>query len=552
MATKTIRTLKDTSNAAVLNTIRENASLEYQRRIPEATKANQKRLAKAILEYGPARNEFVSALVNQIGLIYAHNISWTNVLAPFKRGKLEMGDTIEEIQVGLLQAHEYETDREHLERDIWGQELPDIQSNFHKINRTNWYKVSINDALLKRAFLEPSGLSNFAQQLMAAPETSDEWDEFLLTCNQFAEYEASGGFFKVNVPDVADLESSPEMARAALRKMRAMADTLGFPSTRYNAAKMPTFAREEDLVIFCSPEFKAAVDVEALAAAFNIESAIAKGRIIVLPQDKFGIDGAQAIMTTKDFFIIADTLLETRSTPNPVGLYENHFLHHWQIISSSRFVPAVLFTTGPGDELVTVQSDVTGISAIVTYNDEAELVTDVARGSLYSLEAEAITNPAGGDNDAVRWDVSGHTSSGTYITQNGVLHVGALEGSNSITVTATATYLDPSDLMKDGESAFVNLNVVGAALRWANTQNGPTVTGITVKGVPVAGFAPNVYTYNAVPTAGGTVTAKDIKAVGPEAGDVKILVSNNGTTATVYSPSSPGDPTYAVNVVAAP
>src|SRR5205085_2463831 len=148
---------------------------------------------------------------------------------------------------------------------LFSRETPEVQANFHTINRQDFYKVTINESLLNRAFLDPTGLSGFINQLMEAPSNSDQLDEFLLTCSLFREYESNGGFYHVNVPDVRNLDSSGDDARLALRKMRAMADNLKFLSTKYNAAHMPIFARPEQLVIFASPEFNAAVDVDALA-----------------------------------------------------------------------------------------------------------------------------------------------------------------------------------------------------------------------------------------------------------------------------------------------
>src|SRR6478752_5070501 len=96
--------LKPTSNEITLDRIRKKASPDYQARIPEATKAGVQATMKALMNYRPARNEFIDSLVNRIGLVYAQNVSWANPLSEFKRGMLEFGDTIEEIQMGLIKA----------------------------------------------------------------------------------------------------------------------------------------------------------------------------------------------------------------------------------------------------------------------------------------------------------------------------------------------------------------------------------------------------------------------------------------------------------------
>ncbi|WP_218937956.1 hypothetical protein, partial [Bacillus cereus] len=111
----------------------------------------------------------------------------------------------------------------------------------------------------------------------------------------------------------------------------------------------------EDLILIVTPEVKANIDVEALAAAFNLSPVDMYARVIPVPTEQMGIDNAQAILTTKDFFVIADNLLENTSQPNPVSLGTNYFLHHWEVISASLFVPAVMFWTGADDQSIRVR-----------------------------------------------------------------------------------------------------------------------------------------------------------------------------------------------------
>jgi len=459
-----ITPLKDDSNKAILSAIRRDASTDYQRRIPDPTKAGVQASLKALANHRPSYNEFLDALVNRIGSVIARNTSWTNPLAEFKRGMLQYGDTIEEIQSGLLQAHVYDPDREYLENAIFGTERPDVEANFHRVNRQDYYKITINEPLLQRAFLDDSGLSSFVAQLLEAPSTSDQWDEFLLTTQLFREYESNGGFYHVNVPDVARIESSEADAKTALRKLRAMADTLKFVSTKYNAAHMPTFANPDELCIFVTPEFNAAIDVEALAGAFNVSKAEMYGRIIPIPTEHFGIDGCQAIMTVRDFFVIADQRLENTSQYNPVALHNNYFLHHWQVVSASRFVPAVMFHTGADDEVIEVSKPVTSVDDVVINDVNGTATTTVLRGNIYQAVSKANTTPEGGE-DAVRWSVEGATSPHTHITNTGVLHVGGDEGATNIKVRVTSTWLNPENLREDGVTKVTgNLSVSGDAV----------------------------------------------------------------------------------------
>lgn len=545
-----VRPLKQFSNETLLDAIRSTQNDEYQARIPAATKAGIQGTLRSLEEYRPQWNQFQDALINQIGLVIAHNKSWTNPLAPFKKGLLTGGDTIEEYMVGLVKAKNYDSDREALEKDIFGSEKVDVQTNFHRINRQDFYKITVNQALLKRAFLQDGGLQTFVTKLMQAPATSDQWDEFLITTNLFREYEAAGGFFKIQVPDVKGKTSDSTAAKDALRAIRETSDNLAFLSEKYNAAHMPTAADPDELVLFATPEFKSGVDVNALAAAFNVDYVSAKERIIPIPEGQFGIEGSQAILTTKDFFIIGDTLFETTSAANPVGLHTNYFLHHHQIVSASRFVPAVLFTTHAGDVITIISTPVVSVASIVVEDAVGATPTSFVRGDVYQFDATVTTNPADGVNTAVRWSVAGNTSNRTWISPSGVLHVAGDEGASNLTVTATSTWLDPSGLMKDGKADQLTLAVTGDAL--TSWPVDVAVTGISIDGVAVAGFAPGTYAYSVAVPGGTTPTdGSGVEVYGPPMGDVDITVSADGKTVTVSSPASPGDPVYTVTVTAA-
>lgn len=439
----------NTTNEALMDVVRGMSSVDYQRRIPSASAAGIKDTVANLLDPSNRRwfNEFVDVLVNRIGLEIVRGTSWNNPLGEFKRGLLTFGSTIEEIQVGLLKAHNWDPDRDYGEKALFGRELPEVQANFHTVNRQDFYKVTVNEQMLKRAFLEQGGLSAFITQLMEAPSSSDQWDEFLLTVSLFREYEANGGFRKVKVPDLTLDTVTEADAKKAMRTMRATAGNLKYLSTQYNAAGMPVYARGDDLLLFTTPEFNASMDVDALAAAFNMERAQVFGRIIEVPQEHFGIEGAQAILTTREFFVIGDTLFENTSQYNPVSLSTNHFLHHHQIISASRFVPAVLFTSKEAEVIKLVTPKPVSVAAITFEDRDGVTPKDVTRGGIVGLISATVTDPVGG-LDAVEWSVSGNQSERTFITETGVLHCGIDETATTLTVTATAVAIDPTDPQK--------------------------------------------------------------------------------------------------------
>lgn len=469
------------NNVKVLNGIRKIAGLDYQSRIPVATQGNIQETLNRLNEYRPDFNIFVDALINRVGLTLVKDISWNNPLSEFKRGMLTAGSTIQEVQVGLVKAKEYDGNREYMEREIFGTHGVDVQSIYHTVNRENYYPITVDENQLKRAFLEEGGLSNFMSSLLASPTTSDQLDEFTTSVNLFREYEAAGGFYHVRVPDVAAWDSDGADARLALRKIKVMSENLAFPSTRYNAAKMPIHAQNDEMFLFCTPEFRAAIDVEAYAVMFNLDRAKVNERIITVPREYFKIPGCQAILTTRDFFVIADTLIENRSQQNPVSMRTNYYLHHWQIISASLFAPAVMFTTDRDDEVIEILTKPTALGEFTLLDDQAATVkTDgtgtVTRARLYDVDVPVT----GTGTQGVRWDVEGATSLRTTVSSTGVLRVGWDEGAATLTIRATTSGLDDTNLKADAITKTFTVGVTGAIIpQW------PTVG--TVKSVHVLG-----------------------------------------------------------------
>lgn len=511
----------DTPNWKVFEAIRNEASDDYRRRIPAATQASIEQTTRMLNTIPSAMNEFVAAIVNKVGLTIAINRNWTNRLSKFKRGMLENGAFIEEIHSGLVQAYVYDHDQDYGEKALFARERPEVQADYHAINRENFYKITVDTVALKRAFTTETGLATFINNLMDAPTTSDNWDEYLAMRQLFAHYEENGGFFKVNIPAIpTDAEAGIE-ARQALRKIRTYIGKLGFPSYNYSVSGMPVWADPGDLELFVTPEFQAAMDVEALAGLFNVSYAEVSSRITVIDQFPAGMEEIQAILTTPDFFVVADTLYTTTNQPNPVGLHENFFLHHHQIVSYSRFVPAIAFTTGAGTEIAPIEPDWTSIDFAVV-NSSGQSVTTVERGKSYEFNGALVNGTANDVDGAIRITVEGNDVR-TYATQT-VLHVSAFEPASTITVTAVGVD-DPTltksieltvtgdrlvlwpnpEVVEDADNDGIPEAMPKEPARIGNTVTIPTVTGVqySVDGSPVA----NGSTHEAAASPGTAVTA---------------------------------------------
>ena len=457
MAVKTVKTLSAT-NAQILNAIRTDASFAYQQRIPAATQGDITDTVNNLLEYRPMMNEFIDALVNRIGDVVIKSKVWTNPLAQFKRGMMQYGETIEELATTLLQAKRYDPNKCY--DDVFKCSPPDVMSNFHSINRQDYYELTINDMLLRRAFLTDYGLQDLVGRIMETPYTSDYWDEYLIMRNLFAEYARIDGYYKVQVPDAAGAstrEEKQDRAMAITEAVRAMAGKMRFMSNNYNAAGVPTFTTPDELVLFATPEFIAMLDVNVIAFAFNASAANLDVRVV--PVDDFGIDGCQAILCDKDFFMCADTLIDFESIRNPKAISWNYWLHHHGIYSVSRFVNAVMFTTEAGTSTTVPAIKTTSVTvdyATPENGTKPEFAAKGERTRLIATVAGSVTPQTAGYEvpQGVTWTITAidtGVSSGasklntqTFIDAEGVLHVAEDEKAQNVTVTATSTYIDPT------------------------------------------------------------------------------------------------------------
>lgn len=413
----------DIDNVDILNAIRGDARYDYQNMVPEATKGNIKETVAGIMQDDISRNEFLRGLVNRIGSTIVRDITWKNPLAVFKQGMLNFGDTIEEVHVDLIKPTVYNEDRDYLESDIFGQSRPPVYSAFHKINRKEKYMITINENVIRRAFLSENGLSEMLSAIMSVPASSDEWNEFLTMCSLFREYENKWGFFRQQIPNMNVLVADKNSTDSALKGLRIMADKMRYPTPAFNHYGVHSYARPEDLVIIATPEFKANIDVTSLAAAFNRVDADAPSHIITVPNESLQLDDTSAILTTKDFLLIKDVLLENRHVNNPEGLYDNFFFHHWSILSMSAMVPAVAFGTKANSSIVVPAAETNAeIQTINITNKEGQYQTVIKPGSVLQASITWKTPPAN-KGYATDWYLVNAKHKGTHIDNDGLLTV---------------------------------------------------------------------------------------------------------------------------------
>jgi len=134
----------------IVNAIRNSASPLFQQYVPLANADNVAEGGQGILVTSAIQNEFVTALIERIGLVVLRNITLKNQLKKFKKGQMPQGRTIEEIFTDLAVEHQYNA--EDAEQTVFKREIPDVKTLFHERNRQGFYKQTVQDDSLKSAF----------------------------------------------------------------------------------------------------------------------------------------------------------------------------------------------------------------------------------------------------------------------------------------------------------------------------------------------------------------------------------------------------------------
>lgn len=334
-------------------------------------------------------NQFMDILINKVAFTIVRGKRWENPLAVFEKRRVDYGNTIEEVALKWIKAHSY--------RDDWGDRVDDITNllkinrpdgsvAYHSVNREDTYPISINEMELQSAFNSENGLNELVARIMEIPANSDAYDTYRIMLQLIAMYELNWGFFKVNLTAAPSDETT---GKEFLTKVRAIAGKLAFPSSLYNALTVqdiPTFASSDELVLLTTPDVAAVLDVETLASVFNLDKAELKYRTILV--DEFPVNGAVALLTTEDFFVVHDKVYMTTSFFNPQTLTTNYYLHHISVNSVSPFVPAVLFTTDEGTQVPTVTQSVSAIS--IEPNDVEMTASEFEQG-FFTLSPEYST-----------------------------------------------------------------------------------------------------------------------------------------------------------------
>lgn len=399
-----------------------------------------------IMSYQSHQNAFVNALVNRIAMTIVTSRMWDNPWAIFKQGYMEFGETVEEVFVNLAKPHSY--DPQKAESEIFKREIPDIRSAFHTMNYQKFYKATVQNDMLRLAFLSWSGITDLIARIVDALYTGMNYDEYVVMKYMLAREILTGQIEPITVAAA----TSADNLKANAAALRSASTTLTFLKSDYNRAGVYNATERSRQYLIVDANFEANMDVEVMAAAFHMEKAEFLGHLIVIDSwtqhdtarlaELFENDSTytaftegeitnlgliNGIIVDRDWWMVFDNFQNMTENYNGEGLYWNYWLHVWKTFSCSPFANAIVFVTSAGTPTGVTVSPAT---ATVLPGTSAQFSATVAGSGIF--------------DKSVKWTVaqtSGTTKpkAGTTIDPwSGFLVVDPDETLESLTVTATS------------------------------------------------------------------------------------------------------------------
>lgn len=374
-------------------------------------------------------NDFVS-LLKKVVYTAVYNKTFNNPLANLEGDRMPLGNFIEDVYVnpahargfnvndfaGLLQKYEAEVAVQYL-----------------AVNSDLQYCVTLTREKIRNAFTSWDALEG----LISGYINSLYNGAYLTRYNQ-AKGLVTAAYTGNNVQyQVIDEPTDEQSAKSLIRQLRAAFSKMQIPSTRFNAwnkvkggrMALKTWSDPEDVVVLISADIEALVDVEVLAAAFNMSKADFLGRVIVVDDfNQYNDDGTVAVDGSAIKAMIADRAwFKIKTQDFAMDEFYNannrtwqYYLNDVRMVNFSLFANAIVFAT---------EAPVVDATAI----EAGEATATVAAGNKVVVPFELTPANA---TTTVTVESSATSYATAAIKGKTVEITGVAEGSATITLTA--------------------------------------------------------------------------------------------------------------------
>ena len=417
--------------AKVFNVIRENASKVFMETVPSATEDNIQTLSNILFNdaYQPMLNEFVTNLINRIGLTIIRNKTFSNPLSILRKGSVPLGTDIQDLYENPAEAEAYELSNTAMAKLLTITD-PDTHVAYYRRNRKDMYTKTISRENLQGAFVSWEKFESYISAITTSLYSGNYIDEFELTKSLVDGAYDNDKVIVETINAVTDETS----AKAFIKKCRSLFNKMKLPSTQYNAyskfsgakGTIKTWTEEDRFVLIVTSDVMAEVDVDVLARAFNIENTKFLGRVIEV--DSVENEEIQAILCDESWLQIYENLMRFDEFYNARTMTWNEYLHVWQTYAICPFANAVVFATAQPKPATAISVSDVSVAQDATANVTVTLTPSDATSELTFISGNETVFTV--SSTGVVTGVSAGTGTLTVKTDNGL--------SDTATVTVTS------------------------------------------------------------------------------------------------------------------
>ena len=374
-------------------------------------------------------NDFIS-LLKKIVYTAVYNKTFNNPLTSLEGERMPLGQFIEDVYVnpahargfnvndfaGLLQKYEAE-----------------VATQYLTINSDMQYCVTITREKVRNAFTSWDQLEGLISGMVNSLYNGAYIQRYNATKGLVTAAFTGNNVQYQTISNPTDEQS----AKALIRQLRAAFSKMQIPSTKFNAwnkvkggrLALKTWSDPEDVVVLISADVEALVDVEVLAAAFNMSKADFLGRVIVVDDfnqyDEAGnvvVDGSaiKAMIADRAWFKIKTQDFAMDEFYNANNRTWQYYLNDVRMVNFSLFANAIVFAT----------------SAPTV--DATDLDIDTASVTLEAgetVKVPFVITPANATSTVTVTSSAGTYATGSVLGRDIVVE-GKAEGSATLTVSA--------------------------------------------------------------------------------------------------------------------
>ena len=300
-------------------------------------------------------NDFIG-LLKKVVYTAVYSKTFNNPLTTLEGERMPLGQFIEDVYINPAKARGFDVN------DFAGlleKYEAQVATQYLTVNSDLQYPVTITREKIRNAFTSWDNL----ESLISGMVNSLYNGAYITRYNQtkglpLAAFEA--GAIKY---EVITNPTDEQTAKNLVRKMRADYNKMQIPSTAYNAwadvkgegaFALKTWSNPEDIIVMISADVEALVDVEVLAAAFNMSKADFLGRVIVVDDftqydddGKVAVDGSmiKAVIADRSWFKIKTQDFAMDEFYNANNRTWQYYLNDVRMVNYSLFANAKVYTT---------------------------------------------------------------------------------------------------------------------------------------------------------------------------------------------------------------